>query len=90
VVGGNPNVGRRDRVTAILGQQLRVVLSITQSSSGDVMKIARLLLAVITLSFAAACTGDITSPSPSQHPSNDGSPALQDTTGWAGGSGSGN
>lgn len=54
------------------------------------MKIARLLLAIVSLSFAAACTADITAPSPSHHPSNDGSPAVVDTTGWAGGSGSGN
>jgi hypothetical protein len=54
---------------------------------GDVMKIARLLLAVVSLSLAAACTADVTAPSTARHA--DYVPSNPDTTAWQGGTGSG-
>lgn len=52
------------------------------------MKIARLLLAIVSLSLAAsACTADVTAPNTVNHA--DYVPADPDSTNWQGGLGSG-
>lgn len=51
------------------------------------MKIARLLLAVMSISLAAACTADVTAPNPQIH--NSAAADSSSSTNWQGGTGSG-